>query len=195
VNSLPDAVPGAAGGVFIAGSNAATTVNLTGNLSGSVGSVTGLTASDVGAIKAKTDNLPTDPADESLVIAATDAIYARLGAPAGASLSADVAAVKSDTADVAAIKAKTDNLPAAPAAVGDVPTATANADALLKRDLSVVSGEASRSVLNALRFLRNKWTIAAGTLTVTKEDDATTAWTGSVTTDAAADQVTGVDPA
>lgn len=32
--------PGASGGLFIAGSNAATTVNITGNLSGSVGSVT-----------------------------------------------------------------------------------------------------------------------------------------------------------
>lgn len=38
--------------------------------------------------------------------------YARLGAPAGASVSADIAAVKSDSA---AIKAKTDNLPASPA--------------------------------------------------------------------------------
>ncbi len=37
-------------------------MNITGNLSGSVGSVTGLTASDVGAIKAKTDNLPASPA-------------------------------------------------------------------------------------------------------------------------------------
>jgi hypothetical protein len=34
------AAPGAAGGLFIAGSNAATTVNFTGNVSGSVGSVT-----------------------------------------------------------------------------------------------------------------------------------------------------------
>lgn len=47
VNSLPDAVPGANGGVFIAGANAATSVttaltaNITGDLSGSVGSVTG----------------------------------------------------------------------------------------------------------------------------------------------------------
>jgi len=31
-------------------------------------------------IKAKTDNLPVDPADESLVIAATDAVMARIGA-------------------------------------------------------------------------------------------------------------------
>lgn len=40
-----------------------------------------------------TDNLPSDPADQSLLVAATDAIYNRLGAPAGASVSADVAAV------------------------------------------------------------------------------------------------------
>lgn len=40
------------------------------------------------------------------------AAYARLGAPAGASVSADIAAVKSDTG---AIKAKTDNLPSDPA--------------------------------------------------------------------------------
>jgi hypothetical protein len=37
---VANVVPGAAGGHFIAGSNAATTVNFTGNLSGSVGSVT-----------------------------------------------------------------------------------------------------------------------------------------------------------
>lgn len=47
-------VPGAAGGVFIAGSNAATTVNITGNitgnLSGSVGSVTGAVGSVTGAV-------------------------------------------------------------------------------------------------------------------------------------------------
>lgn len=70
------------------------------SVTGAVGSVTGLTASDVGAIKAKTDNLPTDPADQSLIIAATDAVMSRLGAPAGASMSADIAAVKSDSAAI-----------------------------------------------------------------------------------------------
>lgn len=50
------------------------------------------------AIQAKTDALPSDPADQSLIIAATDAVMARLGAPAGASVSADIAAVKGDTA-------------------------------------------------------------------------------------------------
>lgn len=155
--------------------------------------------------------------------------FARLGAPAGASTAADIAAVKAQTAiietdtaeigaagagltavasaanlatvagyldtEIAAIKAKTDNLPAAPAAVGDIPTATQNADALLNRDMSAVSDTNARSPLNALRFLRNKWSVAAGTLTVTKENDSTSAWTATVTTDAAAEPIIGNDPA
>lgn len=73
--------------------------------------------------------------------------YARLGAPAGASVSVDIAAVKVDTA---AVKAKTDNLPAAPAAVGDIPTANQNADALLDRAAGV---EANRTPRQALRLM------------------------------------------
>jgi hypothetical protein len=48
---------------------------------------------EIAAIKAKTDNLPSDPADQSLIIAATDAIMTRLGAPVGADISADIAGV------------------------------------------------------------------------------------------------------
>ena len=99
--------------------------------------------------------------------------------------------------EVAAIKAKTDNLPAAPAAVGDIPTAIQNADAILARDLGSGSGAGTldeRTVRSALRFVRNKWSVAGGTLTVKKEDDATTAWTAAVSTDPAADPVTGSDP-
>ena len=76
--------------------------------------------------------------------------FARLGAPAGASVSADIAAVKSDTGATLAdtnelqtdltnggrldllvddIKAKTDNLPASPAAVGSAMTLTSAYDA------------------------------------------------------------------
>lgn len=69
------------------------------------------------------------------------------------------------------------------------------ADATLKRDMSAVTGEAARSPLNALRLLRNKWSVAAGTLTVTKEDDSTSAWTAAVTADAAANPITASDPA
>lgn len=70
------------------------------------------------------------------------------------------------------------------------------ADALLKRDWTAVTGEAARSVLNALRFLRNKWSVSGTTLTVTKEDDSTSAWTASLTTTAAsgADVITSSDP-
>jgi hypothetical protein len=97
--------------------------------------------------------------------------------------------------EIAAIKAKTDLIPAAPAAVGDIPTATQNADALLNRDMSAVTDSTARSPLNALRLLRNKYSIAAGLMTVTKENDLTTAWTAALTTDAAADPITGSDPA
>ena len=54
--AVPAAVAGAAGGLFIAGTNAATsittalTANITGNLSGSVGSVTGAVGSVTGAV-------------------------------------------------------------------------------------------------------------------------------------------------
>lgn len=101
--------------------------------------------------------------------------------------------------EVAAIKAKTDALPASPAAVGSAMTLTSGertsvADALLDRDLSAGTDTNTRSLRNALRFLRNKWTAALGVLTVKKEDDTTTAWTAALTTDAAAAPITGSDP-
>lgn len=129
---------------------------------------------EVGAIKTKTDNLPSDPADASDLLAVIDVIDNFL-----------------DT-EVAAIKAKTDLIPAAPAAVGDIPTAAQNAEAQLKFDMSTVTGEASRSPLNALRFIRNGFSIAGATLTVLKEDDSTAAFTRTVTTDPTAEPVIGV---
>ena len=68
------------------------------------------------------------------------------------------------------------------------------ADAVLKRDWTAVTGEAARSALNALRFLRNKWTNSGGTLTVRKEDDTASAWTATVTT-TAGNPVSEIDPA
>lgn len=65
------------------------------------------------AVKAKTDNLPASPAAQAKLDTLHDTripgtiqpqtgdSYARLGAPAGASVSADVAAVKSDTGTLA----------------------------------------------------------------------------------------------
>jgi hypothetical protein len=80
-------------------------------------------------------------------------------------------------------------------AIASVPTATENADALLNRDMSEVSDTNARSPLNALRFIRNKWSTAGTTLTVTKEDDSTTAWTAVVTSAPGADPISGSDPA
>lgn len=77
--------------------------------------------------------------------------------------------------------------------IAAVPTAIQNADALLKRDFAAVTGEATRSLLNAQRFIRNKFVITAGVLTVYKEDDTTAAWTGAVTK-TAGDPVTAIDP-
>lgn len=72
------------------------------------------------------------------------------------------------------------------------------ADAILDRDMSTGTDSGSttvRTMRQALRFLRNKWSIVVSTLTVYKEDDSTTSWTASVTTDATALPITQNDPA
>ncbi len=97
----------------------------------------------------------------------------------------------------AAIQAKTDQLTFAGGRVDASLSASehiAIAVALLRQDWAGITGEAARSVLNALRFLRNRWTLGSGALTVTKEDDTTVAWTATVETSASVDPVTGTDP-
>ncbi len=67
------------------------------------------------------------------------------------------------------------------------------ADRLLFRNIAG-GADGTRTVQDALRALRNKVTIAGGTMTVKKEDDSTTAWTGAVTT-ASGDPISEIDPA
>lgn len=77
------------------------------------------------------------------------------------------------------------------------PTATENADALLARDLGSGTGAGTlneRTVRSALRFSRNKFTIAGGVLTVYREDDTTVAFTATIT-QTAGDPVSASDPA
>lgn len=72
------------------------------------------------------------------------------------------------------------------------------ADAMLDRDMATGADSGSTTVRTprqALRFLRNKWAIVTGTLTVYKEDDTTASWTGAVTIDATAQPITANDPA
>jgi hypothetical protein len=84
------------------------------------------------------------------------------------------------------------------AIISVTPTAIENADALLNRDMAigVDSGSSSvRTVRQALRILRNKWTISGATQSIKKEDDSTESWSQTLTTTAGADPVTGTDPA
>jgi hypothetical protein len=73
------------------------------------GDTVGLTFTDVSAIKAKTDNLPSDPADASDIASSFGTVNTKL----------DTIDDLLDT-EVAAIKAKTDNLPADPADASDI---------------------------------------------------------------------------
>jgi len=68
------------------------------------------------------------------------------------------------------------------------------ADRVLGRTISG-GADGGRTVTSALRILRNKFTAASSTLTVYAEDDVTTAWTSTLSTDAAATPITGSDPA
>ena len=91
-NYLPSATAGAAGGVFIAGTNAATTIttaltttftgNLSGNVTGSVGSVTGAVGSVTGAVGS--------------VTGAVGSVTGAVGSVTGLTAS-DVGAIKTNT--------------------------------------------------------------------------------------------------
>jgi hypothetical protein len=80
--------------------------------------------------------------------------------------------------------------------ITDVPTAVQVADAVLTRDWTAVATvPASFSLWNALRLLRNAWTLLPGTpasLHVKAEDGVSDAWVRPVTTSADATPVTGV---
>lgn len=78
------------------------------------------------------------------------------------------------------------------------PTTTEIADGILARDIGSGTNAGTlneRTVRSALRVLRNKNSISSTTLTVTAENDSSTAWTATLSTDAAALPVTGIDPA
>lgn len=98
--------------------------------------VAGYLDTEIAAIKAKTDNLPADPADASDIASSFSTVNSTLSTIAG----------YIDT-EVAAIKAKTDNLPAAPAAVGDIPSAATVAAAV-----GAVVVEGSTTVVQSLRL-------------------------------------------
>ncbi|TGT76721.1 MULTISPECIES: hypothetical protein [unclassified Mesorhizobium] len=142
------------------------------NLDTQLGAIAGYIDTEVSAIKAKTDNLPSDPADASDIAAA----FASLQSHGDSTWSTATGF----------------------ATASDIPTAEENADVLLDRDMSAGTDSGSptvRTVRQALRFLRNKWAVATGTLTVYKEDDTTESWTAEVSTDPSAEPIVSNDPA
>lgn len=220
-----------AGGVPIRGN---ITGDVTGNLSGSVGSVTAGVTLAASAVQAIWDALSSalttaGSIGKRLVDYVTGDSFTRLGAPAGASVSADIAAVKAETASIqsdtndiqtrlpaALVSGRMDssvgsypgNTPqtgdsfarlGAPvgasvsADIAALPTASENADGLLNRSLAT-GADGGRTVQDALRPLRNRVTVAAGTVTVYEEDDTTAAWTGAATTNPAAEPIIEVNP-
>lgn len=86
---------------------------------------------EIAAIKAKTDNLPSDPADASDIAASFTTVNTKL----------DTIDDFLDT-EVAAIKAKTDNLPASPAAVGSAMTLAAGAITAAVVDTGAIDADA-----------------------------------------------------
>ena len=141
---------------------------------------------EVAAIKAKTDALPSDPADASDIAAAFTALQSHGDATwstATGFSTLDAAGIRS------ALGLASANLDTQIAAL---PTADENADALIGRNIEGGSST-GRTVAQALAFLRNKWTVSGGTLTVYAADDSTTSWTAAVT-QTAGDPVSAVDP-
>lgn len=73
-------------------------------------------------------------------------------------------------------------------------TGEATATAILTKDWTTIDGAVpQRSALNALRHIRNRWTIVGDTKTVYAEDDATPVFTTAVTADGAGN-ITGDTP-
>lgn len=233
INNVAAATPGATGGLFIAGTNAATTVTtsftttFTGNLTGSVASVTGAVGSVTARVTANADQWAggTIPAVNVTGVPLVDLKYT-LGtiSPATAgSVRADAVtgAVGSVTGNVGgnvvgSVGSVTGNvggnivgslgsvaaggITAASFGAGAVDAVALSTDAgqeiadrLLARNIAGGS-DGTRTVTSAMRKIRNRVNIAAGTMTVYQEDDATADHTAAVTT-TAGNPISQVDPA
>ena len=175
----------------------------------------------VGAIKAKTDNLPASPAATSDIPSAatvagavwdvTLSSHLTAGTTGHALNASGSAGDPWSTALPGSYGAGTagyvlghnlDALVSSRAAPGDAMTLTSGertsvADTLLDRNMATGADSSSssvRTVRSALRTNRNKVVISGTTLTVYKEDDTTVAYTATLTTDSSAVPITSVDP-
>lgn len=161
------------------------------SVSGAVGSVTGAVGSVTGAVGSVTGNVGGN------VVGSVASVTAGVTVTTNNDKTGYTASTVSDKTGYALTGAYDAAKTASQA--GDAMTLTsgernAAADALLARNVSGGSS-AGRTVKQALHFLRNKWTIATGTLTVYDTDDSSSSWTATVGTDAAAVPIVSNDPA
>lgn len=136
----------------------------------------------VDAIKAKTDNLPADPADDS-------DIDTQLAAIAGY-LDTEVAAILAavDT-EVAAIKAKTDNLPADPADDSDIDTQLAAIAGYLDTEVAAILAAVDTEVAAIKAKTDNLPTDPADESLIIAATDAIKADTAAILVDTGTDGV------
>lgn len=157
---------------------AADLATVAGYLDTEIATILAAVDTEVAAIKAKTDNLPSDPADQSQVEAAITAAQGALAILIGALN--DIAA-----ADVWA-------------ALDDA-SANKVADHVLRRSWATAAGStdgdtlAFRSLLGAVAKLVNRVGIVGDMLTVYEDDDTTALGAQTLTSDAGAEPVTGVN--
>jgi hypothetical protein len=152
---------------------------------------------EVAAIKAKTDNLPSDPADQSAVEAAITS------ATSGLATAAAVADLPTNAELTAALAGADDATLAAIAALNDITVAdiwaglgdtekNAIADAILSRSVVNVEDTAGVHSLTELILAAFESSIAGTDWTINQTDHTTPFNVRSVTVDANAEPITGV---
>lgn len=166
---LPSVTAGAAGGVFIAGSNAATSVttaltaNITGNLSGSVGSVAtgGITSGSFAAGAVNAAAIATDAIDADAIAAgAIDAGAFAAGAITAtviADNAIDLATFAADCKTGSALKANVETVTAGAITAAAIATGAIDADALaadaVDEILDEQIGDSTVTMRQALKLL------------------------------------------
>lgn len=152
-----------------------------------IDAVDDLVDTEIAAVKTVVDAILADTGTDGVVIAD------------GGITAAKIADNAIDAASIAAGAITSAKFAAGAIDAASIATDAGNeiADALLNRDMSTGTDSGSATVRTprqALRVLRNKVGIAAGTMSVKKEDDTTESWTAEVTT-TAGDPVSEIDPA
>ncbi len=120
-------------------------------------------AADVAAIKAKTDNLPSDPADASVIAGRFDTLDTSVAdLPTNAELATALGTADDAVlAQVALVKAKTDNLPTDPADASDIAARFTTLDAAVadlptNAELTTALASADDAVLAQVALVKAK---------------------------------------